>query len=324
MKNLFKTLICSLLLVSFSCHESDNTIDNVIDFDGAEGAILRTLSIENAVLNASDPSSAFDVLVEEYDAEQGGLFQEVEVYVELRDLTSEATTSPTGSVFVKSIPASEFSPGDNGLPVGNVTMTFAEARDAMGLTLDPINGFNPGDVFVVDLRLVLTDGRSFGSDGAGSTITGGFFSSPFQYNSLISCSSEPGVYTIHMYDNYGDGWQTGDYTQGLSVDIDGAVTMVAMCSQWGDYTFECTPTSDGYFALSSVTIPEGTSSATWSWPGDQYGEIGLIVLAPDGSVAYSSGTVLADGSGPFGDGVLAADGFGQVAFGVLPIAVCAQ
>ena len=55
---------------------------------------------------------------------------------------------------------------------------------------------------------------------------GGYFSSPFQYNALLTCSPAPGTYTVHMYDNYGDGWQTGATIQGLSVDIDGTIVML--------------------------------------------------------------------------------------------------
>ena len=38
-------------------------IDGVLDYEG--GAILRTISIDNSVLNSSDPDSAFLVTVEE-------------------------------------------------------------------------------------------------------------------------------------------------------------------------------------------------------------------------------------------------------------------
>ena len=79
-----------------------------------------------------------------------------------------------------------------------------------------------------------------------------------------------------MFDSYGDGWQTttgGDGGQGLEIDMDGVVTSVAMCSQWGTFDFECTPTSDGYNAVATVTIPAGTQSATWTWPGDYYGRL---------------------------------------------------
>ena len=115
-----------------------------------------------------------------------------------------------------------------------------------------------------------------------------------------------------MYDNYGDGWQTGDYNQGLAVSIDGVTTMIAMCSQWGTYSFPCEPTTTGYFAETSIEVPVGASSLTWSWPGDQYGEIALAVVGPG-----DTGTLFGTVDPP-------ADEYGTVPVGLLPIVVCAQ
>ena len=320
MKNIFKLLFASLLVFSVSCSDSDLTINEVLDAE--QGAILRTISVDNAVLNSSDPNSAFIATVEEQDEADGALLSEIRVNALFRDLSPEDGTVEA-SAFVYSIPASETYIGDVGLPRADINMTFGAAATALGL--NP-GDYNPGDVVVVQLEVVLTDGRVFGPDSAAGIITGGYFSSPFQYNALLTCSPAPGTYTVHMYDNYGDGWQTGSYDSGgaLSVDVDGTIVDVAMCSQWGTFAFNCTPTNDGYFAVATVEIPEGTQSATWSFYGDFYGEIGLIVVGPGGEIAYSSGTFLADGSGPYGDGFLAADGFGAVGVGLLPVAVCAQ
>ena len=52
MKNIFKLLFASLFVVNFSCHDSENVIDGVLDYE--TGAILRTISVDNAVLNSSD------------------------------------------------------------------------------------------------------------------------------------------------------------------------------------------------------------------------------------------------------------------------------
>ena len=306
MKNIFKTLICSLLLVSFSCEDSDNTIDNVLDYE--TGAILRTISIENQLLNASDPNSMFSATIEEQDEQDGALLQEVRVLVELRDLTPEYTTPATGEVFVQSVPASEFTTGPQGLPRTTINMAFGDAAAALGLPLDEQTGYNPGDIFIIKLELVLTDGRVFGASSASGIITGGFFSSPFQYNALLTCSPMSGTYTINMFDSYGDGWQTtsgGDGGEGLTVDLDGTVTSIAMCSQWGSYDFECTPTSDGYTATATIDIPVGTQSAIWNFPGDYYGEISVQIIAPNGVIAYESET-------------------GGTITGLLPIAVCEQ
>jgi hypothetical protein len=313
MKNIFKTLICCLLMVSFSCQDSENTIDTVLDYE--TGAVLRTISVENAVLNASDPSSAFVVTVEEQDEQDGALLESVNVYVALRDLTTDYTTPATGDNLAMSIPASEFTTGPVGLPRTTVNLTFGDAAAALGLSLDEQNGYNPGDVFIVKLEVVLSDGRVFGASSASGIITGGFFSSPFQYNALLTCSPMPGTYVVDMYDNYGDGWQTGNYAHGISIDMDGVVTEVAMCSQWGTYEFPCVPTSDGYYAQATVEVPVGTGTANWSFEGDQYGEIAFVVTAPDGSIAFS---------GPSGQNPPTADDYGTTAGGLLPIAVCAQ
>jgi hypothetical protein len=174
MKNIFKLLFASLFIVNFSCHDSENVIDGVLDYE--TGAILRTISVDNAVLNSSDPNSAFVATVEEQDEADGALLSEIRVNAMFRDLTPENGTTEA-EAFVYSIPASETVTGPVGLPRATVNMTFGAAASAMGLAADD---YNPGDVVVVKLEVVLTDGRSYGADSAAGIITGGFFSSPFQ------------------------------------------------------------------------------------------------------------------------------------------------
>jgi len=312
MKNIFKILICSLLMVSFSCKDSENTIDEVLDYE--TGAILRTISVENAVLNSSIPSTAFTAVIEEQDEEDGALLQEVRVLVELRDLTTDATTPATGDVFVKSIPASEFSTGPVGLPRTTISVTFGEMAGALGLSLDATNGYQAGDVFIVKLEVVLTDGRSFGPSSAAGIITGGFFSSPFQYNALISCSPAPGDYTITMVDTYGDGWQSDTGNGGSNPitieveDADGNISNIyaGMCSNYEPFTVDsCEPSTDGGSnAVQVVTIPEGALAANWFFAGDYWGEMEMSITGPNGNVIFSAGTGLAPG--------------------LMPIAVCAE
>ena len=302
MRNIFKFLFASLLVVS--CVDSENTIDTVLAYE--TGAILRTISVNNAVLNSSDPNSTFSVTVEEQDEADGALFAQVNVYVQLRDLTADNGDSSVDFTYVRSMPASEFTTGPVGLPRGTVEMPFGEAASAMGVGPDD---YTPGDVFVVGLEVELTDGRTYDWTSAAGIITGGFFASPFKYNALLTCSPMPGTYVVDMYDSYGDGWQTGSYDSGgaLSVDIDGTVVDVAMCSQWGTYSFDCVASADGYYAQATVEIPVGTESATWNWFGDFYGEIALTVTAPNGQVAFDT-----------------YPNYGTVSPGLLPVAVCAQ
>ena len=310
MKNILKNLsILTLVLAFSSCFNSSNTIDDVLDFE--TGAILRTISVDNAVLNSSDPSSPFIVQVEEQDEADGGLFAAVQVYAQIRDLTPDNGTTPSVNTFVKSIPASEFTTGPVGLPRGTITATFGEMTSAMGLA--PGDYF-PGDVYIVELRVELTDGRIYGGDSAGASVTGGFFASPFNYNALLTCTPAPGDYVVEMHDSYGDGWQTdaGSGGSGITVDITAAdgtesVIEVGLCSPYGGAAGSflesgagtgCTENT-GSDGTAIVTIPVGTTGANWTFPGDQYGEIFFEVYAPDGSLIFASG-----GPGDQGPGLM--------------------
>lgn len=315
MKNILKILSVFVIVMAInSCQDSSNTTDFVLDF--GTGAILRTISVDNAVLNSSDPDSPFIVQVEEQDEQDGGLFAAVQVYAQIRDLTPDNGTQPAVNTFVKSIPASEFTTGPVGLPRGTVSATFGEITAALGLGPDD---YFPGDVYIMELRVELTDGRIYGADSAGSSVTGGFFASPFTYNALLTCTPAPGDYVVDMHDSYGDGWQTtaGSGGVGITIDVTAAdgsesVIEVGLCSPYGGAagTFlesgagtGCTE-NDGYDGTAIVTIPVGTLGANWNFPGDQYGEIFFEVYAPDGSLLYASG-------GP-----------GDASAGLLPITFC--
>ena len=121
------------------------------------------------------------------------------------------------------------------------------------------------------MEVVLTDGRVYGPDSAAGIITGGFFSSPFQYNALLTCSPAPGDYVVEMQDSYGDGWQSPG---GIEVNIDGNITYVTLCNAWGDLYDGCVndtgSLTNNYGGTSTVTIPAGTASATWTYMGDSY------------------------------------------------------
>tara|TARA_B110000003_G_scaffold105958_1_gene108318 strand:- start:275 stop:1222 length:948 start_codon:yes stop_codon:yes gene_type:complete len=315
MKNIFKILLSSIMIVSFSCSDDDTVTSEMLDtFEN--GGALRTVEIINDLFNSSDPTSAFMVEIEAQDEQDGGLMQEVRVIAEFIDFTSDFITPPTGDALIKTIPASDFEIGEFGLPRTTVSVTFQEVSDVFGLTLDPENGYQPGDVMRIKLELVLTDGRVYGPDSAASIITGGFFSSPFQYNALISCSPAYGDYVVEMYDGYGDGWQS----TGVEVCVDGNCTTLTIPATW--------PTVTNY-VTQIVSVPQGTQTLTWSWPGDTWtNEVWFVVYAPDGSLLYA-------GSGePTGDMALYSNGAApsedvqaagvQMGVGLLPIALCAE
>lgn len=188
MKNIFKTyLLLSLVgFVIYSCTESDNTIDGVLD-DVTNGAVLRTISESGNDITVG-VGSVYTLEVEEQDVQEGALLESVDVFVRFNDNTvlsansvggagSDQSFPATGDVLLRNIPASEFAPGPFGLPRTTITITEADLA-----TVLPTNQFDSLDTVSVRLGLNLTDGRVFSDYNAGGIITGGFFSSPFLYN----------------------------------------------------------------------------------------------------------------------------------------------
>ena len=272
MKNTFKILFSLIIVASIvSCAKEEGTIYDVLDYE--EGAVLRTLSVNSALLNNSLPDSEFSVTVEEQDGEDGGLMESVDIYVSLRDLTPDNGNTVAVDKFVKSYDASVFTTSDVGLPMATLSATFGEAFAALGISSSDVTA---GDIFLMELRLNLTDGRTFGKASAAGIITGGFFSSPFVYNALIVCSPEPGTYHIDMRDSYGDGWQGG----GIEVDIDGDVTKYKVPDE---YSAEENPggLTTIFDAEADVVVPPGTISLTWTWISDSYnGECEFEIYSP--------------------------------------------
>jgi hypothetical protein len=316
MKNIFKILLSSLMVVSFSCSDDDTVTSEMLGtFEN--GGALRTVEIVNDLFNSSDPASTFSVVVEAQDEQDGGLMQEVRVLAEFVDFTGEFITPPTGDVLVKTIPASDFEIGEFGLPRTTINVAFQEAADALGVSLDVENGYQPGDVFRIKLELVFTDGRVFGPSSASGIIAGGFFSSPFQYNALLTCSPAYGDYVVELYDGYGDGWQS----DGVTVCVDGVCEIITIVSEWPVVTNYVTQT---------VSVPQGTESLTWSWPGDTWlNEVWFVVYAPDGSLLFAgSGLPPADMILTYTNGAVPSEevraAAGEMTPGLLPIVLCAN
>ncbi len=294
MKNI-KIILASLsfLLTFNACQESDNPIDQVLD-GKTSGAILRTISVNNNTLNSSIPESFFSVTVEEQDEEDGALFQSVSVYAKFNDLTEDNGIYETDYVFVKDIDASTFTTSDNGLPIGDIVVTYGEIAPVLQL----VNNENvfPGDSIIIQLRLNLTDGRVFTNTNSYDTIVGaGYFSSSFQYNTLIVCTPQFGDYTVIMHDAYGDGWQTTTQSggPGLTIHIDDTEVQVGICTIWETPEYDCIPgngSGDGTVGDSDiqavVNVPEGTQQLTWELPGDAWGEISFQVYAPNGDLLF--------------------------------------
>jgi len=98
----------------------------------------------------------------------------------------------------------------------------------------------------------------------------------------VSCAPQPGTYRIDMHDSYGDGWQTNDGNggDGLQLILDGVLDQeVGLCNPYVAVNYACV--DDYSNGTANVVIPEGTETAVWFYPGDQYGEISFEIYGPD-------------------------------------------
>ena len=151
MKNTFRILFSLLIVFSItSCQKEEGVIYDVLDYE--TGAVLRTLSVNAALFNNSIPTSEFSVTVEEQDEQDGALLESVDIYVSLRDLTSENGTTVAVDKFVKSFDASAFSTSDVGLPMATLSANFGEAFAALEISADQVTA---GDIFEMELRYYL-------------------------------------------------------------------------------------------------------------------------------------------------------------------------
>ena len=291
-------MLAGAALLFAACSEGDLPIDEIFDNE-TRGAVLRTVDLISGELPIGSDESSFIVELEVQSKENGSLVEFVEVYVGFRDNTPDEgqPDASRDQVLFETIDSSTFTIGEFGYPRFTYEVTVGQMNAALGLGDGEVNG---GDAYEIRFEVVLEDGSRYSFDDNSATLTGSFFSSPFQYVATIVCpprAPTPGVWTIEMQDSFGDGWQTttGGGGDGLTVTLnDGTVFEVGLCSPYssGADTFlgSAGCTSGDSAGTATITIPEGTESFEWFFPGDFYGEISFQIFTPAGNLVAEVGT----------------------------------
>lgn len=216
--NNFKFCLLAIAAIFLHSCSEDESIPNKVRAETTQGGVLRTIKVNQGTFNFFNTSAKWSVTVEEQDGANGSLMTEVKLYA--KHTTGGVTKAEK---LIKTFPASLFTTGPNGYPVADLTASLAETLTALGITA---GGYTASDKFAMRLELILSDGKTFSSTNAASTITGGvFYSSPFNYSVQFFCpftdvSSITGNYTVKV-----DGWE--DYgipgpAKVLHVPADGA------------------------------------------------------------------------------------------------------
>ena len=187
----FSFLLVVVLLIP-ACEEKDRTFPEFADIEhGAYGSQIGTFDGPNGKdFNYNDPdNAAFSFTVEFYDDENGAT---VDSY------SWTANHAPTGtSGTMAALDRSQFviNP-DNGRPRATFTFSLNQALNALGLTIDQVNGGEAIDFFAT---LTTNRGQTFTRDNTNDVTEGQpAFKALFQIKSNLICpSAMEGTFDAH-------------------------------------------------------------------------------------------------------------------------------
>lgn len=286
-------------MLFIACEDSDKIIDQVVEAE-TRGSILRTVEVTENSIDYDVPTSTlvgggFSATVEVQDQESGNLLSALEVYLGYSDNTSDRGNSTIGDdeILVRTFSPEEGTVGEFGLPRFTYTATAAEMQTALGLGPDDIFG---GDAFTIRFEIVRTDGARYSAADNSGTLTGNFFSSPFEYTATLLCAPKPtqaGTWRVVMQDAFGDGWQptTADGGgPGLIITLsDGTVFEIGLCTPYEDPGYNCTDSASEGEA--TFDVPAGqTAEASIEYQGDFWGEMSFQIFTPAGNQVANVGT----------------------------------
>jgi hypothetical protein len=212
MKTLNKIKFFAFALIALlvgACAEDETLVGKVRE-GVTNGAILRTVKVNQGTFNFFDTTQKWSVTVEEQDAANGTLLQEVKL------LVKHTTGGVAGSeVLVKTFPASAFVTGTDGYPRATLEASLDEVLAVLSKT---IANCLPTDVFAMRLELVLTDGRTFTNTNSSSSLSSAFFRSPFLYSAQFFCPLADASLFDGDYEVVTDDWE--DYGVGDVVPVE--------------------------------------------------------------------------------------------------------
>ena len=186
MKKIINSLTLLVLVAVIVSCEGTTLVDEV--FDGTRsGTALRTLS-SSTDLDLFDQSTSVSITVEQQDESNGANFASMNVYLSFTDnnFTDETDRMNVDEILLTNIPAASFTTSEKGLPQYTYSETFTNLIAALSLADGEFTG---GDVFVIRLEAVMTNGDTWSLAEASQNITGSaYFNSPFAYNCNVVCA----------------------------------------------------------------------------------------------------------------------------------------
>lgn len=234
----YSLLSVLMMILAFSCADEPLPFDTFDDY--AKGGFSRLLSTDGGTFFFTDPdNSAFTFDVEYYSENNGGDIGGHEWSVRHRNNVTGELSDPA---VLANITSADFGTDPkSGLPSASFAFSMNDAMAALGKTIDDFNG---GDDLVFDGVIIMNDGRRFGPDNTGGSVSGGAgFDGIFRFIKPLLCPSEL------------QGWYTAVATntsQGAGIGWDGCAG-----SSWeGD--LEIVALGDGEYTVRTIAAAGDT------------------------------------------------------------------
>lgn len=262
-----KNIFLALLVVTFgifSCADPDEK--PILTFeDSTKGGYAKLISESAKLINVLSEStvnaSQYTYQVEFVDLQNGGLVTEYKL-----DLTYEPVTGSDVTVENYLVWApSDFIDGPNGLKaIAETTITAPQILAALGLTWDQLA---PGDNFVFEGFVTLSDGNTYGFDNSSAAVNGSAFGGHFNFTLPASCpTSLEGSYAYS-----GSNFWCGAADAGGNVDMIHKGGGVYWFSDW---SFGAYPNCYGGFIAANnvLTVTDVCAEVSFSGFVDIYGD----------------------------------------------------
>tara|TARA_R110001632_G_scaffold53831_9_gene132302 strand:- start:683 stop:1627 length:945 start_codon:yes stop_codon:yes gene_type:complete len=240
MKEINRYLLAACLFtICVQCTDGGKAIEEVME-EVERGAVLRNITYNNIVFDINDLQSTYSIVIEEQDVQEGGLLEDVDVYIQFIDRTTTTTDLTSQESLLIKIPKANFDTGPDGLLRTTFELSFEEALTATGLSQ---NQAACKDQFEVRLVLNLIDGRSFDTPtGSASILTDDcFFKSPYRYSIPIVDPIEDQLFTgTYLYTTIIEGVFGDTFGPSRVVEIVAGSSPNVRLAPFGAGTFEFT------------------------------------------------------------------------------------
>lgn len=180
----------------FSCAQSDNAIDQVLD-NLTTGAALRTITIKNLVVDTSDLSRPITLTLEYQNGADPTGLESVNLFITFEDRTLENGNSSRPKQLFRTLEIEDFTAGPNGFLRTEIVISTDALFTAFSLDSTLISCT---DKFVLDLDLNQTNGQTFNNGNTSLPIVG-----------LGSAIDSPFSYDIYVVETVFDDLFTGGY-----------------------------------------------------------------------------------------------------------------